>query len=146
MNDQSLRRRLLREHLVDLVVLALSMVVISYFLALSVQSIIDNGTITLNAGSRWGLPQPVTLQLSQIPFAMVGVLLIIGGFAGLMASFLFRPAYHLVRLSVPDWQLSRVPSARFLRRVSNVQLTFIFLAGIGLLCVVWQYVAFQFNS
>jgi hypothetical protein len=138
-DDQVLRRRLIREHLYELVALVLA-VAFMYFLAPSYTSVLESGSITLNA---WG--RPVTLLLSQSPFAVVGVLLIIAGFVGLVGSLLSTPAYHLVRLCFPARQLPRVPRPNFLRFISRIQIAVISLASIGVLCIGWQYAAIQLN-
>lgn len=142
MDNVDLRRRLLREHATELLFMCAAVGVVVYLVALLFASALETGTITLNAGGRFGKPVPVTLEIRIVPFAVVGFLLIFVAFVAGVARLVIRPAYQVLRLSIPGWQLPRVPRWRPLYLLSSVHFTTLaVIAGVGALLVAVQYVA-----
>jgi len=142
MDDAHLRRRLLREHVTELLLMCAVVGVTVYLVALLFASVFETGTMTLNAGGRFGRAVPVTLELRTLPFAVVGFLLIFVAFVGGVARLVIRPAYQVLRLCIPGWQLPRMPRWTPLRLLSSVHFaTLAVIAGVGVLLVAVQYVA-----
>lgn len=140
MTDDELRRRLFRQQLGELVVIAAAVGFIGYWSWTLFASAFQHGAITLYAGGRAGPKAPVLLKLNELPWGVVGVLLVYGAFAGLIARIVASSAYHVVRTGVPRLRLPRVPRNKVLRAVSVLHIGAMLLVGsFGIFLVFVQY-------
>ncbi len=140
MTDEELRRRLFRQHLGELALIAALVCLVAYGTWTLFGSVFQNGAIALNAGGRLGSRGAVVLKLSELPYGVVGVLMLCAAFAGLVTLLLASPAYHVIRTGIPQLKLPRVSRTRGLRRASLLYFgTMLLVASVGVGLVFVQY-------
>ena len=140
MTDDDLRRKLLRDYLGELFIMALVTSFAGVLLYYLMQMAFTQGTIVLNGGPRNGPVVPVELTWISTPYAMNGALCLYLAFFGFIASLMASPAYHVLRTGAPKLRLPRVPktsAARTVRRIYFAALCLLALVGTAL--VLAQY-------
>jgi len=141
MTDEELRRRLFRQQLGELAVLAAVVCFVAHWGWTLFASVLQSGAITLYTGGRVGPKVPVVLRLGELPYGVVGVLLLYAAFAGVAARFLASPAYHAIRTGIPRLGLPRVPRNRVLRMASSLHFgIMVLVASVGVMLVYVQYI------
>ena len=140
MTDNDLRRKLLRDYLVELVIMVLITVLVGTLVYNLMQLAFTRGIIVLNAGPRSGPVVPVEISWTSTPYAMTGALCLYLAFFGFIVPFTASPAYHVLRTGATKLRLPRVPklsSGRAARKIYFIALCL--LAVIGTTLVLVQY-------
>lgn len=103
-------------------------------------SAFQTGAVTLHVGGQTGQKVPVVLRFDELPYGVLGVLLLYVAFAGSVARLMIRPAYHVIRTGIPRLDLPRIPGNN-MQAISTLHLRLMLVvAGTGAVLVGLQYV------
>ena len=140
MTDDELRRKLFWHQLGELLLVAVCAGIIGYWSIQLLASAVQDGQITLYAGGRSGPKTPVTLSIEELPFGVVGAVLIFLSFSIGLLRLISNPAYHVLRTGVPRLALPRVPRSTWMQRFMGTHFgVVVALGALGAILVFLQY-------
>ena len=141
MTDDELRRRLFWQQLGELLLVVAVASFVAYWAVGLVLDVLREGRITLYAGGRAGPKTPVHLSMQDVPFGVLGAVLLFSAFAIGTMRLVASPAYHVLRTGLPSRKLPRVPRSLWARRISGIHFGLVLvLAAFGVGLVAFQYV------
>jgi hypothetical protein len=145
--DDELRRKLLRNQLLELVFTLVAVGIVSCLAFGLIRSVVLEGSVTLYAGGRGGPKRQVVLTLTELPLGVAGVALIFIAAAFAALRLLAGPAYHVVRTALPSSALPRVPRSVWVRKISTGHfLAALAVAAVGVVLVVTQYLLLHWQQ